>query len=122
MNSHCDSLMLQDYAQLAKDAVPFLPFHTVPKESSRSAHFPGFTKVKNVYITGHSDGTISVWDMTCSFPILVLFLKEQVRVLGLFCVFRKGRSYEKLHLLCVFLADRSRCIFTRKCGIDSFTL
>lgn len=76
--------MLQDYAQLAKDASPFLPFHTVPKEGSRSAHFPGFTKVKNVYITGHSDGNIGVWDMTCPFPIPVLFLKEQVKVPGLF--------------------------------------
>jgi WD40 repeat protein len=76
--SHLLNLSDEDYAQLAKDAVPFLPFHTVPKESSRSAHFPGFTKVKNVYITGHCDGTISVWDMTCSFPILVLFLKEQI--------------------------------------------
>lgn len=76
--------MLQDYAQLAKDASPFLPFHTVPKEGSRSAHFPGFTKVKNVYITGHSDGTIGVWDMTCPFPIPFLFLKEQVKVPGLF--------------------------------------
>lgn len=83
MNMHkaCDTLMLQDYAQLAKDAVSFLPFQTVPKESSRSAHFPGFTKVKNVYITGHSDGTISVWDMTCPFPIPVLFLKERVTFL-----------------------------------------
>jgi WD40 repeat protein len=75
--SHLLNLSDEDYAQLAKDAVPFLPFHTVPKESSRSAHFPGFTKVKNVYITGHCDGTISVWDMTCSFPILVLFLKNR---------------------------------------------
>ncbi|CAH8274228.1 unnamed protein product [Arabidopsis lyrata] len=75
--SHLLNLSDEDYAQLAKDAVPFLPFQAVPKEGSRSAHFPGFTKVKNVYITGHSDGTIGVWDMTCPFLIPVLFLKEQ---------------------------------------------
>ncbi|EOA18736.1 hypothetical protein CARUB_v10007318mg [Capsella rubella] len=75
--SHLLNLSDEDYAQLAKDASPFLPFQTVPKEGSRSAHFPGFTKVKNVYITGHSDGTIGVWDMTCPFLIPVLFLKEQ---------------------------------------------
>ncbi|XP_010446909.1 PREDICTED: uncharacterized protein LOC104729648 [Camelina sativa] len=75
--SHLLNLSDEDYAQLAKDALPFLPFQTLPKEGSRSAHFPGFTKVKNVYITGHSDGTIGVWDMTCPFPIPVLFLKEQ---------------------------------------------
>lgn len=81
-------VIIQDYAQLAKDAVPFLPFQTVPKESSPSAHFPGFTKVKNVYITGHSDATISVWDMTCPFLIPVLFLKDQVEVsLDSFCNF-----------------------------------
>ncbi|CAL9228137.1 unnamed protein product [Arabidopsis halleri] len=74
---HLLNLSDEDYAQLAKDAAPFLPFHTVPKEGSRSAHFPGFTKVKNVYITGHSDGTIGVWDMTCPFLIPLLFLKEQ---------------------------------------------
>uniref|UniRef100_A0A1J3IQU5 Syntaxin-binding protein 5 n=1 Tax=Noccaea caerulescens TaxID=107243 RepID=A0A1J3IQU5_NOCCA len=75
--SHLLNLSDEDYAQLAKDAVPFLPLLTVPKESFPSAHFPGFTKVKNVYITGHSDGTISVWDMTCPFLIPVLFLKDQ---------------------------------------------
>ncbi|XP_010432265.1 PREDICTED: uncharacterized protein LOC104716576 isoform X2 [Camelina sativa] len=75
--SHLLNLSDEDYGQLAKDALPFLPFQTVPKEGSRSAHFPGFTKVKNVYITGHSDGTIGVWDMTCPFPIPVLFLKDQ---------------------------------------------
>lgn len=85
--------MLQDYAQLAKDAVPFLPFQAVPKEGSRSAHFPGFTKVKNVYITGHSDGTIGVWDITCPFLIPVLFLKEQVIVPGLFCVFSQTQIF-----------------------------
>ncbi|KAG7544956.1 Lethal giant larvae (Lgl)-like C-terminal domain [Arabidopsis suecica] len=75
--SHLLNLSDEDYAQLAKDAAPFLPFQAVPKEGSRSAHFPGFTKVKNVYITGHSDGTIGVWDMTCPFLIPLLFLKEQ---------------------------------------------
>ncbi|XP_006412090.2 uncharacterized protein LOC18028275 isoform X2 [Eutrema salsugineum] len=75
--SHLLNLSDEDYAQLAKDATPFLPSQTVSKECSRSAHFPGFSKVKNVYITGHSDGTIGVWDMTCPFLIPVLSLKEQ---------------------------------------------
>ncbi|CAH2076634.1 unnamed protein product [Thlaspi arvense] len=75
--SHLLNLSDEDYAQLAKDAASILPSQTVSKESSRSAHFPGFTKVKNVYITGHNDGTIGVWDMSCPFLIPVLFLKEQ---------------------------------------------
>ncbi|KAF8101523.1 hypothetical protein N665_0204s0020 [Sinapis alba] len=77
--SHLLNLSEEDYAQIAKDAAaPFLPSQTSPlKEGSRSAQFPGFTKVKNVYITGHSDGSIGVWDMTCPFLIPVLFLKEQ---------------------------------------------
>ncbi|XP_009138377.1 uncharacterized protein LOC103862418 [Brassica rapa] len=76
-SSHLLNLSDEDYAQLAKDTAPFLPSQIVSKEASRSAHFPGFTKVKNVYITGHSDGSIGVWDMSCPFLVPVLFLKEQ---------------------------------------------
>ncbi|KAL0891568.1 hypothetical protein Bca101_015551 [Brassica carinata] len=71
--SHLLNLSDEDYTQLAKDTAQFLPSQAVSKEGC----FPGFTKVKNVYITGHSDGTIGVWDMTCPFLIPVLFLKEQ---------------------------------------------
>lgn len=95
--------MLQDYAQLAKDAAPFLPSQTVLKEGSRSsssAHFPGFTKVKNVYITGHSDGTIGVWDMTCPFLIPVLFLKEQVKSFRM-SFFGECRSFKVLTGVCL---------------------
>ncbi|XP_010526846.1 PREDICTED: uncharacterized protein LOC104804294 [Tarenaya hassleriana] len=69
----------EDYVQLMKDVTPLLPFQTVLKEGTRSstAHFPGFAKVKNVFITGHSDGTISIWDMSCPLLIPVLSLKEQ---------------------------------------------
>lgn len=76
-SSHLLNLSDEDYAQLAKYTAPFLPSQIVSKEASRSAHFPGFTKVKNVYITGHSDGSIGVWDMSCPFLVPVLFLKEQ---------------------------------------------
>ncbi|KAF2530767.1 hypothetical protein F2Q70_00033521 [Brassica cretica] len=76
-SSHLLNLSDEDYAQLAKDTAPFLPSQIVSKEASRSAHFPGFTKVKNVYVTGHSDGSIGVWDMSCPFLVPVLFLKEQ---------------------------------------------
>lgn len=84
-SSHLLNLADEDYAQLAKDTAPFLPSQIVSKEASRSAHFPGFTKVKNVYITGHSDGSIGVWDMSCPFLIPVLFLKEQVNFHRLLC-------------------------------------
>ncbi|CAH8315024.1 unnamed protein product [Eruca vesicaria subsp. sativa] len=76
-SSHLLNLSDDDYAQLARDTASFLPSQTVSKEGSRSAHFPGFTKVKNVYITGHSDGSIGVWDMSCPFLVPVLFLKDQ---------------------------------------------
>lgn len=84
-SSHLLNLSDEDYAQLAKDTAPFLPSQIVSKEASRSAHFPGFTKVKNVYITGHSDGSIGVWDMSCPFLVPVLFLKEQVNFHRLLC-------------------------------------
>ncbi|XP_010548213.1 PREDICTED: uncharacterized protein LOC104819720 isoform X3 [Tarenaya hassleriana] len=69
----------QEYTQLMKNSTPVLPFQTVPKERTHSstAPFPGFTKVKNVLITGHSDGTISIWDMSCPLLLPVLSLKEQ---------------------------------------------
>ncbi|XP_010548217.1 PREDICTED: uncharacterized protein LOC104819720 isoform X6 [Tarenaya hassleriana] len=78
-SSHILNTSDEEYTQLMKNSTPVLPFQTVPKERTHSstAPFPGFTKVKNVLITGHSDGTISIWDMSCPLLLPVLSLKEQ---------------------------------------------
>lgn len=46
-----------------------------------SAHLSGFTKVKNLYITGHSNGVINFWDASCPLLFLILSVKQQVLVL-----------------------------------------
>ncbi|XP_057530674.1 uncharacterized protein LOC130809064 isoform X2 [Amaranthus tricolor] len=39
--------------------------------------FTGFAKVKNLYITGHDDGTIKFWDVTCLLLIPLVSLTQQ---------------------------------------------
>lgn len=65
---------------MARNIPPLLPLETKHKEGSQSnsAQFSGFSKVKNLYITGHSDGAINFWDVSCPFLTLLLPLKQQV--------------------------------------------
>ncbi|GLT82525.1 hypothetical protein SLE2022_008890 [Rubroshorea leprosula] len=68
-----------DYIILTKDIPSPFPLETKSKEGSHlnSNHFNGFSEIKNLYITGHSDGAIHFWDLSCPFPIPVLSLKQQ---------------------------------------------
>eukprot|EP00258_Populus_trichocarpa_P041917 XP_024457936.1 uncharacterized protein LOC7492127 isoform X2 [Populus trichocarpa] len=70
----------EDYIRLAKNIPSPFPFEPRPKDGTHSFQFNGFTKVKNLYITGHSDGAINFWDVSCPFPIPMLSLKQQVRI------------------------------------------
>ncbi|OMO83377.1 hypothetical protein COLO4_22550 [Corchorus olitorius] len=65
-----------DYILLSKDIPSLVPLETKPKDGCHY-QFSGFGKVKNLYITGHSDGAINFWDLSCPFPIPVLSLKQQ---------------------------------------------
>ncbi|CAI0421744.1 unnamed protein product [Linum tenue] len=70
----------EDYAVLARNVPSVLPFEGKLKEGSNmnSVHkFTGFSKIKNVYITGHKDGAINFWDVSCPLPIPVLSLTQQ---------------------------------------------
>ncbi|XP_022740862.1 uncharacterized protein LOC111292647 isoform X2 [Durio zibethinus] len=69
----------EDYILLAKNIPSLVPLETKSKDGghSNSYQFSGFGKVKNLYITGHCDGAINFWDLSCPFPIPILSLKQQ---------------------------------------------
>ncbi|CAM8948054.1 unnamed protein product [Rhodiola kirilowii] len=64
---------------LARNNAHFLPFETSIKDGTHfpSTHFDGFAKVQNLYITGHSNGVINFWDLTCPILIPLVSLKQQ---------------------------------------------
>ncbi|XP_021911469.1 uncharacterized protein LOC110825315 isoform X2 [Carica papaya] len=65
----------EDYLMLGRSIPSLLHFETKAKDGTYP--FSGFTKIKNLYITGHRDGTINFWDVTCPFFIPLLSLKQQ---------------------------------------------
>ncbi|KAK7360314.1 hypothetical protein VNO77_02298 [Canavalia gladiata] len=67
------------YRQLAKNYLLFVPVETNQKDgiSLSSAKFTGFSKVPNLYITGHSNGAVTFWDASCPFFTPILQLKQQ---------------------------------------------
>ncbi|XP_039061499.1 uncharacterized protein LOC120205741 [Hibiscus syriacus] len=69
----------EDYIQAVKDIPSLVPLETKSKDGGPSNlyQFSGFGKIKNLYITGHSDGAINFWDLSCPFPIPVMSLKQQ---------------------------------------------
>ncbi|KAG9136988.1 hypothetical protein Leryth_013829 [Lithospermum erythrorhizon] len=60
----------QDYMTFTTDILQLFPFQTNPKDASVSnqSHSSGFSKAKNLYITGHDNGAIDFWDI--SWPLL----------------------------------------------------
>ncbi|XP_031269259.1 uncharacterized protein LOC116127759 isoform X2 [Pistacia vera] len=64
----------EDYMLLAKSSPSLLPFETKQKDVPQSH---GFAKVKNLFITGHSDGAINFWDVSCPIFIPILSVKQQ---------------------------------------------
>lgn len=71
-NSFILSSADEDYSLLAKSVPSLLAFETKPKDGSQS-----HSKVKNLFITGHSDGAINFWDVSCPLFLLILSLKQQ---------------------------------------------
>lgn len=43
-----------------------------------STHLSGFSKYKNLYITGHSNGAINFWDVSCPLFLPLITLIQQV--------------------------------------------
>ncbi|KAK7262765.1 hypothetical protein RJT34_30345 [Clitoria ternatea] len=67
------------YRQLVKNYPLFVPSETNQKDgnSLSSAKFTGFSKVQNLYITGHGNGAVTFWDASCPFFTPILQLKQQ---------------------------------------------
>jgi len=58
----------------------FVPVETNQKDGMNlsSAKFSGFSKVQNLYITGHNNGAVNFWDASCPLFTPILQLKQQV--------------------------------------------
>ncbi|KAG9442957.1 hypothetical protein H6P81_018811 [Aristolochia fimbriata] len=54
-----------------------VPIYTKEKIGGSSIRIEGFTKIRNVYITGHIDGSINVWDISSPFLVLLLSIRDQ---------------------------------------------
>ncbi|KAM5546984.1 hypothetical protein ABKV19_001488 [Rosa sericea] len=69
----------EEYLLLAKSIPSLLSLETKPKDGSHlnAARFSGFSKVKNLYITGHGDGGINFWDLSSPLLVPILSLKQQ---------------------------------------------
>ncbi|XP_058767582.1 uncharacterized protein LOC131641293 [Vicia villosa] len=67
------------YRQLVKNHPLLVPVETNQKDgiSPNSAKFSGFSKVQNLYITGHSNGAVNFWDASCPLFTPILQLKQQ---------------------------------------------
>ncbi|KAL6274225.1 hypothetical protein ACE6H2_024917 [Prunus campanulata] len=78
-NTQMLSFADEDYLLLAKSNPSLFSFETKPKDGTQSnaARFTGFSKVKNLYITGHSDGALNFWDLSCPLLVPILSLKQQ---------------------------------------------
>ncbi|KAJ7944051.1 Transducin/WD40 repeat protein [Quillaja saponaria] len=69
----------EDYIMLAKNYPPLFPVETKQKDGPNlnSSKFSGFSRLKNLYITGHSNGAIIFWDASSPFFTPVLQLNQQ---------------------------------------------
>ncbi|XP_027078958.1 uncharacterized protein [Coffea arabica] len=78
-NPHLLYLKDQDYDSLAKDILPLFPFETTQKDgtSSNSTQPRGLSKAKNLYITGHDNGAIRIWDVSCPLMRPILSVTQQ---------------------------------------------
>ncbi|GMN28702.1 hypothetical protein TIFTF001_002146 [Ficus carica] len=71
----CLEFGVEDYVTLAKDFPHIFSFENKTKDGS--TQFNGFSKVRNLYITGHSNGAITFCDVSSPILIPVLSLKQQ---------------------------------------------
>ncbi|XP_048230318.1 uncharacterized protein LOC8281313 isoform X2 [Ricinus communis] len=69
----------EDYLLFSQSVPSLFPFEVKPKHGTymNPVPFSGFSKIKNLYISGHSDGAINFWDASCPIFIPLLSLKQQ---------------------------------------------
>ncbi|XP_070024076.1 uncharacterized protein [Nicotiana sylvestris] len=68
--------MDQDYSSLIKDSMPLFPFERAQKDGT-GPNSTQFSKAKNVFISGHSNGAINFWDVSCPNPLPIVSLTQQ---------------------------------------------
>ncbi|CAN4078591.1 unnamed protein product [Withania somnifera] len=68
--------MDQDYSSLIKDSIPLFPFERGQKDGTGSSSTQ-FSKAKNVFLSGHSNGAINLWDISCPNPLPIVSLTQQ---------------------------------------------
>ncbi|GAB4847625.1 hypothetical protein Ancab_026686 [Ancistrocladus abbreviatus] len=73
-NSSSLSSLDEDFIQVAKNIPPLL---SLEAKQFDATGFSGFSKIKNLYLTGHSDGTINFWDATCPIFLPLFSIKQQ---------------------------------------------
>ncbi|XP_068640858.1 uncharacterized protein [Aristolochia californica] len=54
-----------------------MPIYTKEKNGDSSIRVVGFTKIRNLYITGHVDGTINIWEISSPFLLVLLSIQQQ---------------------------------------------
>ncbi|XP_022145409.1 uncharacterized protein LOC111014861 isoform X2 [Momordica charantia] len=69
----------EDYIQRTKDIPSLFLSEPKPKEVTylNTVQFGGFSKVENLYISGHNDGSINFWDASCPIFIPIFSLQQQ---------------------------------------------
>ncbi|CAN4083583.1 unnamed protein product [Withania somnifera] len=68
--------MDQVYSSLIKDSIHLFPFERGQKDRTGS-NSTQFSKAKNVFISGHSNGAINLWDVSCPNPLPIVSLTQQ---------------------------------------------
>lgn len=65
---------------MAKNSLPLFPFERNLKDgsNSNSMTFSPLTRAKNLFITGHDNGTINFWDASCPLFLHVASITQQV--------------------------------------------
>ncbi|KAF9607948.1 hypothetical protein IFM89_003868 [Coptis chinensis] len=69
--------MDEDYDLLVKHFPPLLPSDSRAKDQLNLARFSGYAKITNLYITGHSDGTINFWDLSSPLLLRISSIQQQ---------------------------------------------
>ncbi|KAJ8505231.1 hypothetical protein OPV22_006117 [Ensete ventricosum] len=74
-----ESVAMQDQIFLPNKYSSLFSMNMKEKDGSRrsSAHFSGFSKAKNLLVTGHVDGAINFWDASCPLLFPLLSIEQQ---------------------------------------------
>ncbi|KAF4364715.1 hypothetical protein G4B88_028638 [Cannabis sativa] len=67
----------EEYVMVAKDMPHMFSLDAKPRDGSSSYQFSGFLRVKNLYITGHSNGAITFWDVSSPVFVPIFSIKQQ---------------------------------------------